>query len=65
MGCEAFDDHPLSPVPALIESVATGAGAIFVHGDARTCGSARASMIETSTRRSTAPLASRRAIYRQ
>lgn len=47
MGYEAFDNLPLSLVPALIESVAADAPAIAVGADARTRGFSLQSMIET------------------
>ena len=47
MGYEAFDNLPLSLVPALIESAAADAPAIAVGADARTRGFAIESMLET------------------
>jgi RNase adapter protein RapZ len=47
MGYEAFDNLPLSLVPALIESVAADAPAIAVGADLRTRGFAFESMLET------------------
>jgi RNase adapter protein RapZ len=46
MGYEAFDNLPLSLVPALIESAAADAPAIAVGADARTRGFAIESMLE-------------------
>jgi UPF0042 nucleotide-binding protein len=46
MGYEAFDNLPLSLVPALIENVAADAPAIAVGADARTRGFAIESMLE-------------------
>jgi RNase adapter protein RapZ len=50
MGYEAFDNLPLSLVPALIESAAADAPAIAVGADARTRGFAGDGMIETLER---------------
>jgi RNase adapter protein RapZ len=47
MGYEAFDNLPLSLVPALIENAAADAPAIAVGADARTRGFAIESMLET------------------
>jgi RNase adapter protein RapZ len=47
MGYEAFDNLPLSLVPALIESAAADASAIAVGADLRTRGFAIESMLET------------------
>jgi len=47
MGYEAFDNLPLSLVPALIESAAADAPAIVVGADLRTRGFAIESMLET------------------
>jgi len=47
MGYEAFDNLPLSLVPALIESAAADAPAIAVGADLRTRGFAIESMLET------------------
>jgi UPF0042 nucleotide-binding protein len=47
MGYEAFDNLPLSLVPALIESAAADAPAIAVGADARTRGFGIESMLET------------------
>ncbi len=47
MGYEAFDNLPLSLVPALIESAAADAPAIAVGADLRTRGFALESMLET------------------
>jgi UPF0042 nucleotide-binding protein len=47
MGYEAFDNLPLSLVPALIESAAADAPAIAVGADLRTRGFAVESMLET------------------
>ena len=46
MGYEAFDNLPLSLVPALIESIAADASAIAVGADLRTRGFAIESMLE-------------------
>ncbi len=46
MGYEAFDNLPLSLVPALIESIAADARAIAVGADLRTRGFAIESMLE-------------------
>ncbi len=46
MGYEAFDNLPLSLIPALIESVAADARAIAVGADLRTRGFATESMLE-------------------
>src|SRR6267143_4148813 len=47
MGYEAFDNLPLSLVPALIENAAADAPAIAVGADARTRGFAVESMLDT------------------
>src|SRR6266481_492721 len=47
MGYEAFDNLPLSLVPALIENAAANAPAIAVGADPRTRGFAVESMVET------------------
>src|ERR1700737_4495174 len=47
MGYEAFDNLPLSLVPALIENAAADAPAIAVGADTRTRGFAIESMLET------------------
>ena len=50
MGYEAFDNLPLSLVPALIENAAADAPAIAVGADTRTRGFAIESMLDTLVR---------------